>query len=66
MLSIVNEVDLLISSATYMISIKWYQCGLQFPIYITYFVSFGIRDNGFMMLEDYRYLIFYMVVETMI
>ena len=34
------------------ISIKWYQSGLQFQICITCFVSFGIKDNSFMVLED--------------
>ena len=32
---------------------KWYQSSLQFQICITCFVSFGIRDNDFMLLEDY-------------
>ena len=32
--------------------------GFQFWICITCFVSFGIRDNSFMMLKDYTYLIF--------
>ena len=32
---------------------NWYQSSLQFWICITYFVSFGIRDNSFMLLEDY-------------
>ena len=31
---------------------NWYQSGLHFRICITYFVSFGIRDSDFMMLED--------------
>ena len=31
---------------------NWYQSGLQFRICITCFVSFGIRDSNFMMLED--------------
>ena len=32
---------------------NWYQSGLQFWICITCFVSFGIKDNSFMMLKDY-------------
>ena len=32
---------------------NWYQSSLQFWICITYFVSFEIRDNSFMLLEDY-------------
>ena len=32
---------------------KWYQSGLQFQICITCFVSFRIRDNNFILLEDY-------------
>ena len=31
---------------------NWYQSGLHFRICITCFVSFGIRDSNFMMLED--------------
>ena len=31
---------------------NWYQNGLQFRIFITCFVIFGIRDSNFMMLED--------------
>ena len=60
MLSIVNEVDLLIFRYVYFVcdtnmyfSNNWYQSGLQFRIYITCIVSFGIRDNSFMLLEDY-------------
>ena len=32
---------------------NWYQSSLQFRICITCFVSFGIRENSFMILEDY-------------
>ena len=60
MLSIVNEVDLLIfryvcfvCDTNMYFSNNWYQSGLQFRICITCFVSFGIRDNSFMLLEDY-------------
>ena len=60
MLSIVNEVDLLIFRYVCFVfdtnmyfSNNWYQSGLQFRICITCFVSFGIRDNSFMLLEDY-------------
>ena len=35
-----------------MFSNNWYQSGLQFQIWITCFVSFGIKDSNFMMLED--------------
>ena len=59
MLSIANEVDPLIFRCIYLacdtnmyFSNDWYQGGLHFPISITCFVSFGIRDNNFMMLED--------------
>ena len=62
MLSIANEVDSLIfwcvcfvCDANMYFSIKWYQSGLQFWICITCFVSFGIRDNSFMILEDYTF-----------
>ena len=33
-------------------SYNWYQSGLQFWIFLTCFVSFGIKDSNFMMLED--------------
>ena len=33
-------------------STNWYQSSLYFPISITSFVSFGIRDSNFIMLED--------------
>ena len=33
-------------------SYNWYQSGLQFRIFIACFVSFGIKDSNFMMLED--------------
>ena len=63
MLSIMNEVDSLIFRCICFVcdinmyfSIKWYQSGLQFQICITCFVSFGFRDNSFMMLEDYIYI----------
>ena len=62
MLSIVNEVDLLIfryvcfvCDTNMYFSNNWYQSGLQFRICITCFVSFGIRDNSFMLLEDYKF-----------
>ena len=32
---------------------NWYQSSLHFRICITCFMSFGIKDNSFMMLEDY-------------
>ena len=32
---------------------KWYQSSLQFRIYKTCFVRFGIRESNFMLLEDY-------------
>ena len=60
MLSIVNEVDPLIfryicfvCDTNTCFSNNWYQSNLQFRISITCFVSFGIKDNSFMMLEDY-------------
>ena len=60
MLSIANEVDLLIFRCVCFVcdtnmcfSNNWYQSGLQFRICITCFVSFGIRDNSFMLLEDF-------------
>ena len=60
MLSIANEVDSLMFRCVCFVydtnmyfSIKWYQISLQFQICITCFVSFGIRDNDFMLLEDY-------------
>ena len=31
---------------------NWYQSGLLFRIWITCFVSFGIKDSNFIMLED--------------
>ena len=59
MLSIANEVDLLIFRCVYLVcdtnmyfSNKWYQSGLHFQICIIRFMSFGIRDSNFMMLED--------------
>ena len=59
MLSIANEVDPLIFPLHMYLSNKWYQNGLQFRICITCFMSFGIRDNSFMMLEDYIYIYIY-------
>ena len=60
MLSIVNEVDPLIfryicfvCDTNTCFSNNWYRSNLQFRISITCFVSFGIKDNSFMMLEDY-------------
>ena len=60
MLSIANKVNLLIFRCVYFVcdtnmcfSINWYQSDLQFWICITCFVSFGSRDNNFMLLEDY-------------
>ena len=32
---------------------NWYHNGLQFQICITCFVSFGIKDGSFIMLEDF-------------
>ena len=62
MLSIKNEVDLLffqcvcfVCDINYVFPIIGIG-GLQFWICITCFVSFGIRDNSFMMLEDYIYI----------
>ena len=59
MLSIANEVDPLIFRCICLVcdtnmyfSNDWYQGGLYFPISITCFVCFGIRDNNLMMLED--------------
>ena len=59
MLSIANEVDPLIFLCVCFVcdtnmyfSNNWYQDGLQFRICITCFVSFGIKDGNFMMLED--------------
>ena len=59
MLSIANEVNpsfflLRVFCMRYKpcFSNNWYQSGLQFRICITCFVSFGIRDSNFMMLED--------------
>ena len=34
---------------------NWYQSSLQFWLCITYFVSFGIRDNNFLLLENYTF-----------
>ena len=34
---------------------NWYQSSLKFRICITCFVSFGIRDSNFMLLEDYTF-----------
>ena len=60
MLSIANEVDPLIFRCVCFVcntdiyfSSNWYQSDLQFPICITWFVSFGIKDNNFTMLEDF-------------
>ena len=59
MLSIANEVDPIIlcyvCDTNMYFSYNWYQSGLQFRICITCFVSFGIRDNSFMLLEDYTF-----------
>ena len=62
MLSIANEVDPLIlcyvcfvCDTNMYFSFNWYQSSLQFRICITCFVSFGIRDNSFMLLEDYTF-----------
>ena len=62
MLLITNEVDPLIfycicfvSDTNMYFSIKWYQSGLQFRICLTCFVSFGIRDNSFILLDDYAF-----------
>ena len=62
MLLIVNEIDSLISHCVYFVcdtyyffSDNWYQSGLLFRICITCFVSFGIRDSNFMMLEDSKF-----------
>ena len=52
MFSIAKEVDPLICRCVYFPN-NWYQSSLQFRIYITCFVSFGIRDSNFMLLEDY-------------
>ena len=59
MLSSANEVDPLIfcyicfvCDTNMCFPNNWYQSGLQFQISITCFVSFGIRDSNFMMLED--------------
>ena len=60
MLSIVNEVDPLIfcricfvCDTNMYFSNKWYQSGLQFRICKTCFVSFGIRESNFKILEDF-------------
>ena len=60
MLSIANEADSLIFSCICLVcdanmyfSNNWYHSNLQFRISITCFVSFGIKDNSFKMLEDY-------------
>ena len=60
MLSIANEVDLLIFRCVCFVcdtniyfSNNWYQSGFQFRICKTCFVNFGIRDSNFMLLEDY-------------
>ena len=62
MLFIANEVDLLIFQLRMFcmryklcFSNNWYQSGLQFRICIKCFVSFGIRDSNFMLLEDYTF-----------
>ena len=59
MLLIANEIDLLIFRCVCFVcdtnmyfSNNWYQDGLQFQICITCFVSFGIKDGNFVMLED--------------
>ena len=59
MLSIANGVDPLIFHCVCLVcdtnmyfSTNWYQSSLYFPISITSFVSFGIRDSNFIMLED--------------
>ena len=61
MLSIVNEVDPLIfrcicficNTNMYFFQQLVSEPSFQFRISITRIVSFGIRDNSFMMLEDY-------------
>ena len=59
MLSIVNEVYPLIFCYVCLVcdtnmyfSNNWYQSGLQFRICITCFMSFGIKDGNFMILQD--------------
>ena len=47
------------------ISNNWCQSGLQFLICLTCFVSFRIRDDSFILLEDYVFN-FLHVIETMI
>ena len=60
MLSIANEIDSLIFRCVCFVcdtkmyfSNNWYQSNLQFQICITCFVSFGIKNNSFMILEDF-------------
>ena len=57
MLSIANEVDSLIFryDTNMCFSNNWYQSDLQFWICITCFVSFGIRESNFMLLEDHTF-----------
>ena len=62
MLSSANEVDPLIFCCVCFVcdtniyfSNIWYQSGLQFRICITCFVSVGITDSNFMLLEDYTF-----------
>ena len=59
MLSIVNEVYplifcyiCLVCNTSMYFSNNWYQSGLQFRICITCFMSFGIKDGNFMILQD--------------
>ena len=59
MLSIANKVDPLFFRCVYFVwytnmcfTNNWYQSGLQFRICITCFVSFGIKDSNFMILEN--------------
>ena len=55
MLSIVNEVDPLFFRCAYAYFQQMVLEQSSFRICITCFVSFGIRDNSFMLLEDYAF-----------
>ena len=55
MLSIVNEVDPLFFRCAHAYFQQMVSEQSSFRICITCFVSFGIRDNSFMLLEDYAF-----------
>ena len=55
MLSIVNEVDPLFFRCAHAYFQQMVSEQSSFQICITCFVSFGIRDNSFMLLEDHAF-----------